>query len=163
MAKLIVKEVYEGTNEEIKEITDYLDEILNTNVLKEKFGDVKVSVMTDVEFDSNFLTKDTPLQMHLRKELNAYRSILNDDAVARAEELIKEAAHSTLTAEEVADLEEQAPTLLAELDDDGSSDDEYELDEDDLDFEDDEDDEDDEENFTRTDRNRVVKVIGILI
>lgn len=163
MAKLIVKEVYEGTNEEIKEITDYLDEILNTNVLKEKFGDVKVSVMTDVELDSNFLTKDTPLQMHLRKELNAYRSILNDDAVARAEELIKEAAHSTLTAEEVADLEEQAPTLLAELDDDGSSDDEYELDEDDLDFEDDEDDEDDEENFTRTDRNRVVKVIGILI
>ena len=161
MAKLVVKEVYEGTNEEIREIVEHLNEILESHTYEDRYGDVFASVDFETDYDpENGFTKYTPLQMHLRKELNAYRSILNDDAVARAEELIKEAAHSTLTAEEVADLEEQAPTLLAELDDDGSSDDEYELDEDDLDFEDDE---DDEENFTRTDRNRVVKVIGILI
>jgi hypothetical protein len=164
MAKLVVKEVYEGTNEEIREIVGHLNEILESHTYEDRYGDVFASVDFETDYDpENGFTKDTPLQMHLRKELNAYRSILNADAIARAEELIEEAAHSTLTAEEVADLEEQAPTLLAELDDDGSSDDEYEFDEDDFDFEDDEDEDDEEENFTRTDRNRVVKVIGILI
>lgn len=163
MAKLIIKEVYEGTNEEIREIVEHLNEILESHTYEDRYGDVFASVDFETDFDpENAFTKDTPLQMHLRKELNAYRSILNADAIARAEELIEEAAHSTLTAEEVADLEEQAPTLLAELDDDGSTDDEYEFDDED-DYEDDFEDDAEEENFTRTDRTRVVKVIGILI
>lgn len=169
MAKLVVKEVYEGTNEEIRELVKELNGVLESNTYKDHFGDVFVSVDFETEYDlKDSVTSDTPLQMHLRKELQQYRSILNADAIARAEELIEEAAHSTLTAEEVADLEDEASTLLSELDDDGSSDDEYEFDdeddyEDEEDFEDEEDEEDEEENFTRTDRDRVVRVVGIWI
>lgn len=151
MAKLIIKEVYEGSNDEIQELKEYLDHIVESKVGSKVFGDLFVSVESKVELDKVEEVKDTPLQVHLKRELNLYRSILNADAIAQAEKLIEEAATSKLTAEEVAELEKQSSVILDALE---NNDDEYD-DEDDCDCDDDyiydEEDEDDDSVLSQRD------------
>jgi hypothetical protein len=156
MAKLIIKEVYEGSNDEIQELKEYLDQIVESKVGSKVFGDLFVSVESKVELDKSEEVKDTPLQVHLKRELNLYRSILNADAIAQAEKLIEEAATSKLTAEEVAELEKQSSVILDALE---NNDDEYD-DEDDCDCDDcdcdddyiyDEEDEDDDSVLSQRD------------
>jgi hypothetical protein len=159
MAKLIIKEVYEGSNDEIQELKEYLDHIVESKVGGKVFGDLFVSVESKVELDKVEEVKDTPLQVHLKRELNLYRSILNADAIAQAEKLIEEAATSKLTAEEVADLEKQSSVILDALENNGDDhwdyyDEEYD-DEDDCDCDDDyiydEEDEDDDSVLSQQD------------
>jgi len=158
MAKLVITETFVGTNGEIQELKDHLDQIVNNKVYEDKYGGTFKGVEVKVELDT---PKETPLQAHLRKELDAYRTILNANAIAQAEKLIEEAASSTLTAEEVADLEEQAPTLLAGLENNGDDhwdyyDEEYDED-DDCDCDDEDDlDEEDTKDFSRS-------IVGIVI
>jgi hypothetical protein len=151
MAKLIIKEVYEGSNDEIQELKEYLDQIVESKVGSKVFGKLFSSVESKVELDKVEEVKDTPLQVHLKRELNLYRSILNADAIAIAEKLIEEAATSKLTAEEVAELEKQSSVILDALE---NNDDEYD-DEDDCDCDDDyiydEEDEDDDSVLSQQD------------
>jgi hypothetical protein len=151
MAKLIIKEVYEGSNDEIQELKEYLDQIVESKVGSKVFGKLFTSVESKVELDKVEEVKDTPLQVHLKRELNLYRSILNADAIAQAEKLIEEAATSKLTAEEVAELEKQSSVILDALE---NNDDEYD-DEDDCDCDDDyiydEEDEDDDSVLSQRD------------
>jgi hypothetical protein len=151
MAKLIIKEVYEGSNDEIQELKEYLDQIVESKVGSKVFGKLFASVESKVELDKSEEVKDTPLQVHLKRELNLYRSILNADAIAQAEKLIEEAATSKLTAEEVAELEKQSSVILDALE---NNDDEYDN-EDDCDCDDDyiydEEDEDDDSVLSQRD------------
>jgi hypothetical protein len=151
MAKLIIKEVYEGSNDEIQELKEYLDQIVESKVGSKVFGKLFASVESKVELDKSEKVKDTPLQVHLKRELNLYRSILNADAIAQAEKLIEEAATSKLTAEEVAELEKQSSVILDALESNG---DEYDN-EDDCDCDDDyiydEEDEDDDSVLSQQD------------
>ena len=151
MAKLIIKEVYEGSNDEIQELKEYLDQIVESKVGSKVFGKLFASVESKVELDKVEEVKDTPLQVHLKRELNLYRSILNADAIAISEKLIEEAATSKLTAEEVAELEKQSSVILDALE---NNDDEYD-DEDDCDCDDDyiydEEDEDDDSVLSQQD------------
>jgi hypothetical protein len=156
MAKLIIKEVYEGSNNEIQELKEYLDHIVESKVGNKVFGDLFVSVESKVELDKVEEVKDTPLQVHLKRELNLYRSILNADAIAQAEKLIEEAATSKLTAEEVEDLEKQSSVILDALENNGDDHwDYYDEEEDDCDCDDDyiydEEDEDDDSVLSQRD------------
>lgn len=130
MAKLVVKEVYEGTNEEIRELERELNDVMDSGSHKDRYGEVFQSVDYETTYDEETgMTADTPLQTHLKKELAQFRSILNEDAIARAEELIEEAATSTLTAEEVAQLEKDSQSIFNSLTSEGSDSDDSESDE----------------------------------
>lgn len=115
MAKLVVTEVYEGTNDEIKELKAQLDSIVESESHEEMFGEIFKSVDSEVTLDSEKTKGDTPLQVHLKKELDLYRSILNADAIEQTQKLIDEASSSTLTEQQVADLELRSGSVLGDL------------------------------------------------
>lgn len=115
MAQIIVKKVLKGTNEEIQELYEMLIEKAqyNSELYVEQYGENFAGVDVEVFYDEE--EKETPLQKHLRNELEKYRFILNDEAIEAAEELIAQAAESELTEEEVQDLENQSEALLEKL------------------------------------------------
>lgn len=115
MAQIVVTEVLKGTNKEVQELYEMLVEKANENqdAYKEQYGDNFVGVDIKVYYDE--VEKETPLQKHLKSELNKYRWLLNADAIEAAEQLIQDAADSELTEEEVQDLENQSETLLRHL------------------------------------------------
>lgn len=96
MAKLIVTEVYEGTNEEIKEIQRVLDESAKAKenkYVRENLKDLNVEASYD----------ETVLQKRLRKELAMLRPFLNRKTIQMAENLISSFDGTDTTDEELLD------------------------------------------------------------
>lgn len=102
MAKLIVREEYEGTNEQIQELQDCIASIINN----ERYGDTVRDTIMTVSMESVYDDEedaDTPLQARLRSELELLRPLLNEETIQRAEKIIDSYKGSSLTAEELLD------------------------------------------------------------
>ena len=107
MAKLVVTEVYEGTNEEIQELQDRVTQIVKSGSYKQNVGNTLVEVDTDADFDEEEEVEveevEETLSERLARELELLRPILSRKAIQRSEELIEEARRQ----EEEEDLEEE--------------------------------------------------------
>lgn len=111
MAKLIITEVYEGTNEQIKALEDKARVAANSSNGKSHCGEklVEVAMLT------NYNVEETKLQKQLRKELEQLRPSLSASLIAKAESLIKRAAEfnsvteliTSVTNEELGEEEEE--------------------------------------------------------
>lgn len=80
MARFIVKEIYEGTNEEVKALADQFKEALKDECRPEALAEARAFLELDPE--------ETELQKQLREELEELRPLLNEETIARAEAII---------------------------------------------------------------------------
>lgn len=87
MAKLIITEVYEGTNEQIKALEEKARAAINSSNDKSHCGEKLAEAAMLVEYD----VEETKLQKQLRKELEQLRPSLSASLIAKAESIIERA------------------------------------------------------------------------
>lgn len=110
MAKLVVTEVLEGTNEQIRKWESELKTRATNS--QSQYKDVYGNCFKGVTVETTYDAEDTPMQKHLRKQLKTLSRILSKKAIAQANEIIDSYADSDLTEEEVEELEEASDLLV---------------------------------------------------
>lgn len=91
MAKLVVTEVYEGTNEEIETLQNRVAEIVRSGAYKQNVGNLLQEIETDADYDEEEVEEEETLSERLSRELELLRPVLSRKAIKLAERLIAEA------------------------------------------------------------------------